>query len=91
MAEERASTLALLAKSPEFAELKKIIQGQIDIRKKLLNHRLVTAEDMAEHNVLAGEISGMETVICWPDRVAKNLDLNEEIKTEMEKINGRSE
>lgn len=89
--EERASVLALLAKSPEFAELKKVINGQIEVRRKKLEDPITSEKEIAEHNILIGEITGMNTVICWPDTVLKKLELTEEIKEEMEKANGRTE
>jgi len=88
-----AGALVILAKSPEFAIFKTIILAQIEARRKKLTNPISSEQQIAEHNMLIGEITGMETVIRWPDAVLKNLETKEETDRLMqeakERDNGR--
>jgi hypothetical protein len=72
--------IASLVDNVAFRALHNTILAQIELRKKKVQTRISTPEEMAMHNQLIGEIDGMFTAIQYPKLIHDKLKDDETMK-----------
>ena len=72
--------LVRLSKMPEFDILILALKNQIAARKRELEQPISDPGEIARHNILIGEINGIELAIGLPKKVLAKIEVENEIK-----------
>lgn len=80
--------LIRLSKMPEFEILVLALKNQIAARKREIEQPIADPNQIARHNMLIGEINGIELAIGLPKKILAKIEIEKDLK---EYYNGKEE
>lgn len=86
--EKYTGALVRLSKMPEFDILVLALKNQIAARKREIEQPIADPNQIARHNMLIGEINGIELAIGLPKKILAKIEVEKDLK---EYYNGKGE
>jgi len=75
-----AGALIRLNKMPEFDILVLALKNQIAARRKELEQPISSNDQIARHNMLIGEVNGLELAIGLPKKILQKIETENQLK-----------